>query len=109
MSIIIREFERKIVRMTIDAVLAAGRKAAWNHDSYIEDDDTFYASDSSEETLDDAFACNDLRLWVDPLDFPNRGWIWFVFGSNGYDVISDYTTNIEELLKPINDYCDKYA
>ncbi len=32
------------------------------------------------------------------------GWIQFVYGNDGYDVISDYTTNLEDVLRPVNDY-----
>lgn len=37
------------------------------------------------------------------------GWVRFVYGNDGYDVVSDYTTNLEQLLKPINDYADTLA
>jgi hypothetical protein len=30
------------------------------------------------------------------------GWIKLVFGNNGYDCISDYTSNLESLLDPID-------
>lgn len=33
------------------------------------------------------------------------GWVRFVYGNDGADVISDYTTNLEEDLKAVNDYC----
>jgi hypothetical protein len=32
-----------------------------------------------------------------------KGWIKLVFGNDGYDLISDYTTNLEAFLKPVND------
>ena len=31
-------------------------------------------------------------------------WIRLVYGNDGFDVISDYTTNLEEWLKPIQDW-----
>lgn len=34
------------------------------------------------------------------------GWVQFVYGNDGYDVISNYTTNLEQVLKPINDWVD---
>lgn len=37
------------------------------------------------------------------------GWVYFVFGNDGYDVISDYTTNLEDVLAPINAYADTLA
>ena len=35
------------------------------------------------------------------------GWVYLVYGNDGYDVIADYTTNLEPLLKPVNEYADK--
>lgn len=37
------------------------------------------------------------------------GWVRFVYGNCGYDVISDYTTNLEAVLKPVNEYADTLA
>lgn len=31
------------------------------------------------------------------------GWIHLVFGNSGWDLISDYSTNLESFLKPVND------
>jgi hypothetical protein len=31
------------------------------------------------------------------------GWIWFVYGNSGWDVICDYTTNLEEVIGYITD------
>jgi len=27
------------------------------------------------------------------------GWVYFVYGNDGWDVVSDYTTNLEAVLK----------
>lgn len=34
------------------------------------------------------------------------GWVRFVYGNDGHDVISDYTTNLESVLEPINAYAE---
>jgi hypothetical protein len=34
-------------------------------------------------------------------------WVRFVYGNDGYDVISDYTTSLEAVLAPINDWCSE--
>ncbi len=34
------------------------------------------------------------------------GWVYLVFGNSGYDLISDYTVNLEEFLKGANDLAD---
>lgn len=35
------------------------------------------------------------------------GWILFIYGNDGWDVISDYTTNLEEILKPAHALAEK--
>lgn len=37
------------------------------------------------------------------------GWVWFVYGNDGWDVISDYTTNLENLMGPAQKISDHYA
>jgi len=34
------------------------------------------------------------------------GWVFFVYGNSGWDVINDYTVNLEDVLKPVNEYTD---
>ena len=38
-----------------------------------------------------------------------EGWVRFVYGNAGYDVISDYTTNLEDVLKGANALTDRYS
>lgn len=37
------------------------------------------------------------------------GWVRFVFGNDGWDLINDYSVNIEEWLQPVLDVADKLA
>jgi len=37
------------------------------------------------------------------------GWVWFVYGNDGWDVISDYTTNLESLMGPANKISEHYS
>lgn len=39
----------------------------------------------------------------------NDGWVRFVYGNDGPDVVNDYTTNLEEVLKGANALADRYA
>lgn len=41
-----------------------------------------------------------------PNDQQAIGWISFVYGNDGFDVASDWTVNLEDLIQPI---VDKYA
>lgn len=29
------------------------------------------------------------------------GWVYFVYGNDGWDVVNDYTTNLESILQPV--------
>lgn len=37
------------------------------------------------------------------------GWVWFVYGNDGWDVISDHTTNLETVLEPIYAFTESMA
>jgi hypothetical protein len=100
--------EQEIVTRTVDALLAAGyllqtdiqedpRPAAPTRDrdyiltEMIEVDDEFLGVWFGHPAGGD--------LWPD-------AWVRFVYGNDGWDVVSDYTTNLESILAPINTYAD---
>lgn len=59
--------------------------------------------------LSEMMAVDDEFLGVfddNPEDRRPIGWVRFVYGNGGYDVVSDYTINLEKLLAPINAYAD---
>jgi len=39
----------------------------------------------------------------------DSGWVMFVYGNDGWDVVSDYTTNLEDVLKGANNLADRYS
>jgi len=44
-------------------------------------------------------------IWLADTKTP-IGWVRFVMGNDGYDVINDYTTNLEKVLKRANQVAD---
>jgi hypothetical protein len=38
--------------------------------------------------------------------FEKIGWVFFVYGNSGYDVVSDYTVNLEPQMAEIQKYAD---
>lgn len=55
--------------------------------------------------VDDEF----LAVWFEAPSAEDRrpnAWVRFVYGNDGWDVICDYTTNLETVLQPIIDYAD---
>lgn len=108
--------EQDIVTRTVDALLAAGYALTTD-----EGDHRFYGPcapsrdratilstlrevDDEHLGVFDSAEANVTPLIVQPL-----GWVRFVYGNDGYDVISDYTTNLEEVLSPVNDYAESLA
>jgi hypothetical protein len=57
--------------------------------------------------LDLLFNLDDAYLILTSRDcLQKSGWIRFVFGNNGYDVICDYSINLESLVDQINEYAN---
>jgi hypothetical protein len=58
-----------------------------------------------------AFAVDGCRLYVhEPATNKSPyGWIYLVFGNDGWDVISDHSVNLEELLKPTMEYAEQLS
>lgn len=55
------------------------------------------------------FLTDEERIYIEQkLPSISMGWIYCVYGNDGYDVISDYTTNLEELLKGAHAIAAKY-
>lgn len=59
--------------------------------------------------LDTMFATDEEYLYFFK-DGKRCGWVWFIYGNGngGLDVISDYTTNLEDVLKPVFDWIAKF-
>lgn len=113
--------EQDIAERACKALLAAGYRLAVHNG---EDDDATVVSydakdglqSSVERVLGLMFATDDEYLFaykveraIVPDDNRPDAWVRFVYGNDGYDVISDYSMNIDTFLKPVNDYADTLA
>ena len=92
--------EHDIVTRVVDTFLAAGYKLREQNESCTDNRDDIL---SLLLDLDDAF------MVVSKDGIKDDGWVRFVFGNDGYDVIWDYTTNLESILEPVNAYADTLA
>jgi hypothetical protein len=98
--------EQDIVTRTVDALLTAGHALNTNAE------ETEGPTRERKIILSRLMEVDDEFLTVHTPEDLARGeilpfaWVRFVYGNDGYDVISDYTTNLEKVLKPINDYAD---
>jgi hypothetical protein len=93
--------ERKIVLRLIDDLLAAGCELSVydGEEQYPWTTDRAAVIDAIMNTDEDAL---NVRRLSDGLS----GWVHLVYGNDGWDVICDYTLNIEPLLAGVNAYAE---
>lgn len=108
-STYIIETENRIMTKLVEAAFAAGYTISVN-----DGEDTILKRSSSLHDI----MCN-LRSTEDGDTFiihagdrqtdKPLGWVQLIYGNDGHDVISDYTTNLETLLEGVNRYADNIA
>lgn len=99
------EVERQIVTRAIKDALKAGY--ALNID-YGDGDVLSEASADREVILSKIMQGDDDRVYYYK-DGKCIGWAWFVYGNDGWDALSDYTTNLESVLAGANKLADRYS
>lgn len=108
MSIKIRQrIERTIAERTVEVLLDAGYLLSVNDG----EEETLSNSQSPKAILSAMFTTGEDWLIVrkpagGDSGNVNKGWVRFIYGNDGPDVINDYTTNLEDVLKPVNKLCD---
>lgn len=92
-----------IIDKTVDALLAAGLFLAVYDSEEITTPITNIKTVIIEalQTTDSDF----LFCYPAP-DTGRKGFVMFVYGNDGYDVICDYTSNLEDILISVNQYAD---
>jgi hypothetical protein len=109
-----QDIERKIVGKLVDDILRAGFRVAVSLERGYDVEDMLTGAADKAEIMEAAFAGDDCHLFVQPAKGPtvedgkviSKGWVYLVFGNDGYDVISDYTVNLESLVKGANKLAD---
>ena len=98
--------EMRIARALIESALDAGYSVTVN-DS---EEDTLHESTSLEAILGAMFTSDMDRLFLFEKDSRTwYGWVLFIYGNDGWDVISDYTCNLEPIMGPANELSEQYA
>jgi len=97
--------ERRVVTAFLNEALAAGYSVAVNNGG---DDDELPPSRKRTEIMSAMFATDDEHLILYK-EGKRVGWVWFVYGNDGWDAISDYTTNLEPLMKGVDVITAKYS
>jgi hypothetical protein len=101
----IRDLEEKIVRQVIKDALAAGYKLTVNDGQ----DDVLTLSTKPREVFGVMFSTDEDYLFLREGPEGNTGWVRFVYGNDGWDVVNDYTTNIEAVMKGATEISDRYS
>lgn len=99
-----RATEYRIVHKLVGDLLAAGFVPFLRR----EGEGRIVITSNDVEPMADLFACDEERLYVGRPGGPS-GWVFLVYGNDGWDVIADYTTNLEEHLKAVNAFADELA
>ena len=98
-----RLIERKIILKTIFELLENGYSIGV-HD---EDEEVQKYTKDHNIILKEMFATGEDFLVVFNKKGVAVGWIRFIYGNEPYNVINDYTTNLEKTMKPVFELCDK--
>lgn len=91
-----RWIERQIVKLVVRRLLNASCRLTIDR-SEEGGSDRQPVLDASDASIDEIMACDWETLFVS-----DNGWVQFTYGNDGWDVISDYTTNLELALAPVN-------
>jgi hypothetical protein len=101
-----QEVERKIASALIQEALDAGYHISVNNGG---DKDEIQPSTKKDVILNAMFATDEEHLLFYNEEGKKVGWVWFVYGNDGYDVISDYTTNLEHIMTEANKISEHYS
>lgn len=105
--------EADIVARVVDVLLAAGHALATD-----EGDHRFYGPVTPTTNRDEIMAAlrevDDEYLGVFTAPAPSGvhqpfGWVRFVYGNDGWDVINDHTVNLTGVLGPVDAYIKEIA
>jgi hypothetical protein len=97
--------ERLIAKQCIADLLAAGFKITVNDG----EDDVLVLSTDPEAILKVMFSADEDQFYVTRTHEgkTQNGWVRFIYGNDGYDVINDCPTNLEEVLTKTEALCDE--
>lgn len=101
-----RRAERSIARKCIGALLRAGYEISVNDG----EETTLKNSRERKAIFEAMFSTDEDYLLVHSAGAETHfAWVRFIYGNDGFDVIADYTTNLESVLAPVNAYCNRLA
>lgn len=112
-----QKVEREIITSFVQSALAKGYRLAVSLERGYDVDEMLQGSRSRAAIVNAAMAGDDAHIFIQPAtgetvvdgQVVSEGWVYVVLGNDGWDVISDYTTNLEPLMQGANRLADKYS
>jgi hypothetical protein len=107
--------EREICTEIVKSLLRAGFSISVDNGDNNGEDFEIARSHSKTAVLKAMFQTDDEHLYVynrSPHAAGAFGWVRFVYGNDGWDVLSDYSVNLEKFIgdgTPVQKVVDKYA
>lgn len=98
-----QELERRIARAIIQDALKLG----YNIDVNDGEETTLRASTDVKAILRAMFTTDE--DWLILHRGEKRGWVRFVYGNDGWDVVNDYAVNLEEIMPRANKLAERYS
>lgn len=99
------EVEQKIIGAFVDAALKAGYRLSVSLERGYDLEEMLLGSTDREKIMEAAFEGDDCHIFIsEPTGeiiednvINSFGWVYCVYGNDGWDVISDYTCNLDDL------------
>lgn len=104
MSKLIRELEERIASVIIEDALAAGYLL-----SVYDGKDYVLVRSKNKVAVLTAFSTDEDQLVVYRPGQRRAGWVRFVYGNSGWDVVCGYTCNLEHIMTRANALSDEYS
>lgn len=98
-----QSIERSICRRIVKDAIAAGlRVSVHDGEEYV-----ICRSKSVDKVMALLMATDEERLFFSAEDGKRMGWVYLVYGNDGWDVVNDYTTNLAPILDGAMTYADE--
>lgn len=97
----IKKIEREIATAFVNSALAAGCAVSVGRDGE--------AYTNLGDILGAMFTCDDDTLYIVSREGIRKGWALLVYGNGGWDVVADYSPNVQALMVEANRLSDKYS
>lgn len=92
--------EERIAKRIIRDMLKAGYSISVNDG----EETTLLKSKNLKAIIEAMFTTDEDYLLITKQGF--KGWVRFIYGNDGWDVVNDYTTNLEPIMAPINEWSE---